>query len=117
MRVPEHPTLLRRMLQARVKGLTARGPVLAASLVRIAKHCGRRGCRCQKGHKHVGNYLTAKVAGKTRTVYVPLDLVPEVRAWIAEARRLKRLIQESSLLATALVRTHVAERKRKAGRS
>jgi hypothetical protein len=117
MRVPPHPTLVRRMLAARVKGLVARGPVLAASLVRIAKHCGRPGCRCQKGQKHVGNYLTFKVAGKTRTVYVPLDLVAEVRAWIAEGRRLKELMRESSLLATALVRGHVAERKRKGGRS
>jgi len=117
MKVPQHPTLIRRMLQGRVKGLIARGPVLAASLVRIAKHCGRKGCRCQRGQKHVGNYLTFKVAGKTRTVYVPLDLVEEVRAWIAEGRRLKGLMRESSLLATALVRVHVGERKRKAGRS
>jgi len=117
MRVPQHPTLLRRMLQGRVRSLTARGPVLTASLVRIAKHCGHKGCHCQKGQKHVGNYLTFKVAGKTRTVYVPLDLVAEVREWIAEGRRLKVLMRESSVLAVALVASHVAERRRKAGRS
>lgn len=49
MKVPDHPTLIRRMLGARVKKLAARGPVLTASLVRIAKHCGRQGCRCQRG--------------------------------------------------------------------
>ena len=117
MKVPDHPTLVRRMLGARVKRLAARGPVLQASLVQIAKHCGRQGCRCQRGHKHVGNYLTFKEAGKTRTVYVPLDLVEDVRQWIAEARRLKGLIRESSQLAVALVAGHVRERKRKAGRS
>lgn len=117
MRVPQHPTLLRRMLQGRVRSLAARGPVLLASLVRIAKHCGRKGCRCQRGHKHVGNYLTLKVAGKTRTVYVPLDMVSEVRGWIAEGRRLKALMREASVLAVALVRCHVWERRRKAGRS
>jgi len=117
MKVPNHPTLVRRMLAARVKKLAARGPVLQASLVQIAKHCGREGCRCQRGHKHVGNYLTFKEAGKTRTVYVPLDLVEDVRQWIAETRRLKTLIRESSELAVALVAGHVRERKRKAGRS
>lgn len=117
MRVPQHPTLVRRMLQGRVKSLAARCPVLAASLVRIAKHCGRKGCRCQKGHKHIGNYLTFKVAGKTRTVYVPLDLVAEVRGWVAEGRRLKGLMRETSVLAVALVASHVSERRRKAGRS
>ena len=117
MKVPQHPTLVRRMLAARVKRLVARGPVLQASLVQIAKHCGRKGCRCQRGEKHVGNYLTLKQAGKTRTVYVPLDLVEEVRQWIAEAHRLRRLMRESSELALSLVRGHVEARKRKAGKS
>lgn len=117
MKVPDHPTLIRRMLEARLKRLAAQRPVLQASLVRIAKHCGRKGCRCQRGHKHVGNYLTFKEAGKTRTVYVPLDLVEDVRQWIAEARRLKGLMRESSQLAVALVAGHVEAKKRKAGRS
>lgn len=117
MKPPSHPTLLRRMREARLKRLVARGPVLAASLVQIAKHCGRPGCHCQKGAKHVGNYLTFKVADKTQTVYVPLDLLEDVRAWIQEHRRLRILSQEISQLSVALIRTHVQERKRKAGRS
>ena len=48
-------------------------PLLAASLVQIAKHCGRRGCRCQPGEKHVGHYITFSEGGKTRTVYAPVD--------------------------------------------
>ena len=117
MKIPKHPTLIRRMCGARVKRLKARGPVLAASLVKIAKHCGRAGCRCQRGEKHVGNYLTFKIAGKTQTVYVPLDLVDEVKKWIEEHRRLKELVREISQLTVAMVRTHVKTRKRRAGRS
>lgn len=60
--------------------------------------------------------LTYKVGGKTRTVYVPVDLTEEVRAWIDEYRRLKCLIQEISQLTLALVRSHVRERKRRQGR-
>ena len=70
MKVPDHPTLVRRMLGARVKKLAARRPVLVASLVRIA-----------------------------------------------EGRRLKELMRESSRLAVALVAGHVQEKRRKAGRS
>jgi hypothetical protein len=117
MEVPKHHTLVRRMLDARVKKLAATGPVLAASLVKIKKHCGRPGCHCQRGEKHVGHYLTYKEKGKTRTVYVPLDLLEEVKAWIAEHRRLRRLTQEISQLAIARVRGHVTARRRKAGRS
>lgn len=116
-KVPKHPTLIRRQLQARLKQLAARGPVLAASLVVIHKRCGRTGCHCAKGAGHPGHYLTCKQAGKTRTVYVPLELLPEVKQWIQEHRRLKTLIQEVSQRALAQVQLHVTERRRKAGRS
>jgi hypothetical protein len=105
------------MLDARLRQLTARGPLLGASLVQIGRHCGRPGCHCQTGTKHVSWYLTSKVAGKTRTVYVPKDLVEEVRRWVMEHRRLKGLMHEISLLALAQVAGHVTARQRRAGRS
>jgi hypothetical protein len=116
--IPEHPTLIRRMLDARLRQVTTTKPVLQASLVPIAKHCGRQGCHCQQGGpKHVGHYLTYKVQGKTRTVYVPLDLLDDVRSWVDEHKRLKNLLQEISQLTLALVKGHVQHQKRKKGRS
>lgn len=117
MKVPKHRTLIRRMWLARVNKLTAQGPVLAASLVWNGKRCGRPGCRCERGEKHMAYYLTYKEHGKTRTVYVPVDLVKEVRRWIKEHQRLKQLSRELSQLSIAMVKTHVRARKRKAGRS
>lgn len=116
MRIPRHPTLLKRQIDSRIRKLAAKGPVLAASLVQIAKHCGRSGCRCQSGHKHVGHYLTFAVAGKTRTVYVPQDLVQEVRAWTQEHKRLKLLGREISQLSIARVQRHVQDRRKRRGR-
>lgn len=117
MNNPQHPTLIARLLQARTKQLQSRGPALAASLVLIHKKCGRSGCHCQKGKGHPGHYLTCKEKGKTRTVYVPQELLPQVQSWIAEHRRLKALLRQISQLALAQVRTHVTARRRKAGRS
>ena len=116
MNVPTHPTRIKAMLDARVKKLAPQCPPLTASLVVINKHCGRPGCHCQTGEGHPGHYLTYNEKGKTRTVYVPLDMVEEVSAWVNEKKRLKVLSQEISQLAIALVRTHVKARKRKAGR-
>ncbi len=116
MRTPTHPTLIRQRLEARIRQLTARGPVLAASLVKIARRCGRPGCHCTQGALHVGHYLSYKVAGKTRMVYVPVDLVEEVRGWVAEHRRLRQLTREVSALTLAQIRGHVTARKRRAGR-
>lgn len=100
------------MRDARVKRLAEARPLLAGSLVRIAKHCGRAGCRCQRGEKHAGWYLTRYHQGRTQTTYVPLDLVEEVRAWVKEHRRVKQLIAEISELNRALIRTHVGAKKR-----
>lgn len=118
MRVPDHPTLLRRMIDSRLKKLATSSPVLAATLSTYSHRCGRPSCRCHHGGTlHAGQHLTFKDPGnKTRSVYVPKDLLAEVRAWIAAHKRLKQLLKEIQQLTLALVRTHARHHKRKAGR-
>lgn len=117
MRVPSHPTLVRRMLDRRLKQLVPTGPVLAATLVRLDKRCGQPSCRCHHGGPlHRAYHITFREAGKTRTAYVPKDLLEEVRTWVQEHRRLKALLQEVHLLTLALIRGHVRHRRRKRGR-
>jgi hypothetical protein len=118
MRVPEHPTQIRRMLDSRVGKLSGGKPILAASLVRTTRHCGRDSCHCRQGGPlHTAWHLTFKVQGKTRTVYVPVDLLDEVRSWVEEHKRLKALLAEIHTLSIALVRTHVQQKKRRGNRS
>jgi hypothetical protein len=117
MRVPDHPTLIRRLLHSRLKQMVPTGPLLAASLALVHKRCGQPSCRChQGGPLHSAHHLTLKEAGKTRTVYVPQDLLQEVQAWVAEYQRLKALLAEVSQLTLALVRNHIRDRKRRRGR-
>jgi hypothetical protein len=65
----------------------------------------RRGCR------QPGWQLTFKTKGKTRTVYVPMDLAPEVRAWSQEYKRLKKLARQVTTHSLAIIRRHVAVRR------
>ncbi len=118
MRVPDHPTLIRRMLDARLKKLGGASPVLAAPLNAFTRRCGKPQCRRRRGGPlHSGQHLTFKGPGdKARPVYVPKGLLPEVRAWIAEHKRVKALLHEIHLPSLALVRTHVRHRRRRAGR-
>jgi hypothetical protein len=117
MRVPSHPTLIRRMLQARLKKLVAQGPALAASLSEVEKTCGQPSCACRHGGpRHTAHHLTLKHDGRTRTVYVPQDLLDDVRQWVSEHQRLKRLQAEVSQLTLALVTTHATQRRRQKGR-
>ncbi len=117
MRVPSHPTLIRRMLHSRLKRLGMDKPLLAASLALVHKRCGQPSCAChQGGPLHPAYHLTYKDDGKTRTVYVPKDLVAEVQSWVAAYQRLKALLGEISQLTLALVQNHVRHRDRKKGR-
>ena len=117
MKIAKHPTLIRRSLQARQKELQAKSPVLAASLVTIRRACGNPNCRCARGPKHLGHYLTWKVKAKTHTAYVPVDLLPQVKLWTQEHRRLKQLVRELTQLSLALIQTHVSAQRRKRGRA
>ena len=118
MRVPDHPTLIRRMLDSRLKKLAPAVPVLAASLNSYTHRCGRPACRCHHGGpRHTGQHVTFKGPGnKTHSVYVPQGMLPEVRLWIAEHKRLKALLKKIQQLSLALVRTHTRQRRRQAGR-
>jgi hypothetical protein len=77
------------------------GPLVEGSLNAVK----RRGCR------EPGWQLTWKQAGKTRTVYVPMDLVPEVKAWVAQHRKLKSLIRQVTAKSLAIIRNHTARRR------
>lgn len=101
MNVPKHPTLIRKMRDARIKKLTPRCAPLAASLGRQASG---------------GWHVTRTEAGKTRTVYVPRDLKEEVHACIQEHKRIKKLLQEITLLQMALIRCHKTEQARRGGK-
>ena len=117
MRIPSHPTQIRRMVDSRLKQLTPVGPVLVATLSLVNKRCGQPSCSCHHGGPlHQAHHLSFRHEGKTRTVYVPQDLLDEVRSWVQEHQRLKTLIQEISQLTLALVRGHVLHRRRQQGR-
>ena len=105
------------MRDARLKKLAQAGPMLAASLVEQRVRCGTPGCRCQRGEKHVKHAVTRKVQGKTQTVYVPQDLLEDVRGWVAEHKRTKQVLKEISDLCVALIRTHVAQRRPRQARA
>ncbi len=111
MNIPKPPSQMRRLRDARLQKLAQAGPLLAASIVEQRVRCGTPSCRCQQGEKHVKHAITRTVEGKTQTVYVPQDLLEEVRGWVAEHKRIKQLLREISDLSVALVRSHVAARR------
>lgn len=77
------------------------GPFLEGSLCSFS----RPGCSAPGWH------LTYKRKAKTHTVYVPLDLVPEVKKWNQNFKLLKQLIRQVSRHSLGLIHRHVANRQ------
>jgi len=90
-----------------LKRLAACKPFVAASLCAVNRTCGNPNCRCARGQPHQAHVLTYKVKGKTKSVYVPKNLVEEVRTWVDEHKRIKRLIAEISKESMEIIRRHV----------
>ena len=80
------------------------GPFVAGSLNRVER-------KDKKGATTVYYLLTFKEEGKTRSVYVPKEMVREVRGWIGNYRKLKKAMARISGDSIAVVRRHVSERR------
>lgn len=63
------------------------------------------------GRKSSSWHLTFKVKNKTRTVYVPVDLVKEVQEWTRTYRQLKQLVRKETKQSLAVIHRHAAGRR------
>ena len=84
--------------QSLLRQLAHIGPFVEGSLVGV-KHP-----RC----RHIAWRLTSKVKAKTKTVYVPVDMVQEVKQWTGQYRQLKKLIRRVTSNSLALIHGHVS---------
>ena len=76
---------LKKRLRRKLAALGKKQPFIVGSLVKIQRRCGNPNCRCaREGPRHPAHLLTTKVNGKTRAIYVPVDMVEEVRQWCCE---------------------------------
>ncbi|MDP7113122.1 MAG: hypothetical protein QGH45_14210 [Myxococcota bacterium] len=97
-----------------MRGLRGLDPgLINGSLARTSTTCGRAGCRCQRGDKHVKTNLCKKVDGRSCTTYVPQDLVEEVRRGTEQFRRAKALLKEIADVNWAIIRGHGRRQREK----
>lgn len=88
--------------------LRRRWPIARGSLCEVAKPCVRPGCAaCAQGDKHPSFIFSYRQDGKQRCLYVPRELVPELRRAIEGGQWLERRLSE---LGAALVFAHRQQR-------
>ena len=71
-------------------------PIARASLVTMARACGKKGCKCARGEKHVSLYIAARVGKKRKMIYIPPDLEEAARSLVERGRRVEELLEDMS---------------------
>jgi hypothetical protein len=78
--------------RSRVVKRVAEQPLLRGSLVEMARTCGKAGCHCQQGEKHVSLYLAIRRGRQRTMIYIPSALEETVRQWVQTGREVDDLL-------------------------
>ena len=109
--------MLKKQINTRVSKLGQSRQFIVGSLVESKRKCGSKTCICANGSElHSAHILTKRVGGKTKTIYIPVNMVEEVREWSLEYKRVKKLIHEIDELGEKVI-IATKERKKAAIRS
>lgn len=105
--------MLNRQIENRIAKLGQSSPFIVGSLVLSRRRCGSKSCECANGGPlHDAYILTKNSGGKTKSIYVPVDMVKEVGKWTREYKRIKELIKEIDELSEVVIA--VSKQRKKA---
>ena len=109
---------VKRKLRRKLATMGKEQPFIIGSLTKIHRRCGNPNCQCagENAQKHPAYLLTTKVEGKTRAIYVPVDMVDEVKKWCSHYRVVKTQIKAISECCEVLIRMHTQDKRAQAGK-
>lgn len=58
--------------------------------------CGKAGCRCSRGEKHLCLYLAQGENGKYRQIYISRESEGRVRTWVKQYKEIQKLMEKLS---------------------
>ncbi len=83
-----------RQARSRLTKVLHTQPMLRAGLVTMSRTCGKAGCKCAKGQKHVSLYLAVRVGKARKMVYIPPEWEEDIRAWVGNYREAAELLDK-----------------------
>ena len=88
-------------LLAELRGL---GNLMRGTVVRTGVRCGRAGCACATGAKHLKLHFSVNLGGRTHGCYLGSEREALVAPLLAEYQRAWRLINDLTAVNLALLR-------------
>jgi len=93
-----------RRLRSELNKLLGRRGIIRGSLVRRQRLCGKPNCKCTRGEKHEGLYLSVSEGGKLRQLYIPKEWEQTVQQWVDDYRKARELMEGISRISWDKVR-------------
>lgn len=91
----------------------AESNMLRGSLSVVGRTCGKPTCVCRtENRRHPARYLSVKLEGRTRLLYVPEAQEAEVRAAIAVHHKMAETVEELTVLNLELLKQSRPQRRR-----
>jgi hypothetical protein len=87
-----HRSPAERDARSRLLKRCADEPLLRGSLVSMQRVCGKAGCHCADGQKHVSLYLAIRVEKNRKLIYIPSELETQAREWVQSSQEIDRLL-------------------------
>ena len=96
MKHRSHLSARERAARSRLAKLVHDEPFVQGSLVTMKNRCGKPGCKCNRGERHICLCLSVRDEGKRRMIHVPKDLEEAAKTWVDNYMELKSLMDELS---------------------
>jgi hypothetical protein len=93
-----HLSAQERALRSRLAQLVHTEPLLRATLSVREVTCGKPGCRCARGEKHLTLYVVSSQDGQSRQLFVPRNREGCVRQWVENYHKVRDLLEQISEL-------------------
>jgi len=98
--------MLKKQINTRINKLGQVKEFIIGSLVESKRKCGSKTCVCANGGElHSAYIITKRKNGKTKSIYIPVDMLGEVRKWTLEYKKVKKLIHEIDELSEKVIST------------
>ena len=81
---------------SRILRLIDHEPFIQGKWVVMPKLCGKSGCHCVKGERHISYYISLKHKGKRKMIYIPEELQEEAKKHVKTFADLKRFLEAAS---------------------
>ncbi len=85
-----------RRVRSELCRLLSSAMLIKGSLSRRATVCGKAGCRCTRGHKHISLCVVAYDKGRLRQQHVPRAMHARVRTWVRTYHTIQALRERLS---------------------